>query len=69
MERRLPTRAERRNPEGAADPVSGVPGQVKKGIDLGDSHLLGAGGKLEDFVPRLDLALDKDAQVEPGAAM
>ena len=46
-----------------------VPGKVEERVDLGDRHLLRAGGELDDLVPGLDLALVEHPEVEPGAAV
>ena len=44
-------------------------GEVEERVDLGDRHLLGAGGDLEDLVSCLDVAFFEDAEVEAGAVM
>ena len=67
--RRLPARAERGDPQRSQQLLSRVPGEVEQRVDLGDRHLLRAGGDLEDLVPRLDLALFEHAEVEAGAAV
>ena len=46
-----------------------MPGEVEEPVDLGDRHLLRAGGDLDDLVSRLDLALLEHAEVEAGAAV
>ena len=68
-ERRLPAGAERGDPERSEQLLARVPGEVEKRVDLGDRHLLRAGGDLEDLVPRLDLALFEHAEVEARAAV
>src|SRR3954447_874007 len=46
-----------------------MPGEVEKPVDLGDRHLLGPRGALDDLVSRLDLALLEHAEVEAGTAV
>ena len=44
-------------------------GEVEERVDLGDRHLLRAGGELDDLVSRLHVALLEHAEVEAGAAV
>ena len=68
-ERRLPARAEGRDPERPQQLLARVAREVEQRVDLGDRHLLGAGGELDDLVPRLHLALLEHAEVEARAAV
>jgi hypothetical protein len=45
--------------------LSRMTGKVEERADLGDRHLLWAGGDLDDLVPRLHLALLEHPEVEP----
>ena len=65
----MPAGAERGDSERSEELLARVPGEVEERVDLGDRHLFRAGDELEDLVPRLDLALLEDAEVEPGAAV
>ena len=47
----------------------GGPGGVQKRIDLGDRHLLGSRGNLEDLITRPNPALLEHAQVKAGTAV
>ena len=69
LERGLPAGAEGRDPQRAKQLLARVPGEVEERVDLGDRHLLRAGGELDDLVPRLHLALFEHAEVEAGAAV
>src|SRR5262249_27651982 len=44
-------------------------GQVQERIDLGDRHLLGPTGELDDRVTRFDVSLFEHAEVEAGAVV
>ena len=44
-------------------------GEVEQRVGLGDGHLLGAGGQLDDVVSRFHVALLEDAEVEARAAV
>ena len=66
LERRLPAGAERRDPQRAKQLLTRVAGEVEESADLGDGHLLRAGGDLDDFVARLHVALLEHAEVEAG---
>ena len=68
-ERGLPAGAERGDPQRAEQLLARVPGEVEQRVDLGDRHLLRAGGELDDLVSRLDLALLEHAEVEAGAVV
>ena len=46
-----------------------MPGEVEERVDLGDRHLLRAGGELEDLVSGLHVALFEHAEVEAGAVV
>ena len=69
LERGLPAGAEGGDPERSKQLLARMPGEVEERVDLGDRHLLRAGGELDDLVPRLDLALLEHAEVEAGAAV
>ena len=68
-ERCLPAGAEGGDSQRAEQLLARVPGEVEERVDLGDRHLLRAGGELEDLVSRLHLALFEHAEVEAGAAV
>ena len=68
-ERRLPAGAEGRDPQRPEQLLARVPGEVEERVDLGDRHLLRAGGELDDLVSGLHLALLEHAEVEAGAAV
>ena len=65
----MPAGTEGRDAQCAEELLSRVAGEVEERVDLGDRHLFRAGGELDDLVPRLDLALLDDAEVEAGAAV
>ena len=44
-------------------------GEIEERAELGDGHLLRAGGELDDLVPRLDVALLEHAEVEARTPM
>jgi hypothetical protein len=46
-----------------------VPGEVEQRVGLGDGHLFGTGGELDDFVSRLYVALFEHAEVEARAVV
>ncbi len=46
-----------------------VPGEVEQRVDVGDRHLLGSRGELDDLVSRLYLALFEHAEVEARAVV
>ena len=69
LERRLPAGAEGGNAQRSEQLLARVPGEVEERVDLGDRHLLRAGGELDDLVSRLDLALLEYPEVEAGAAV
>src|SRR3954453_4888603 len=46
-----------------------MPGEIEEPVDLGDRHLLGPRGELDDLVSRLHLALLEHAEVEAGPAV
>ena len=46
-----------------------MPGEIEQRVDLGDRHLFGAGGELDDLVSRLYLALFEHAEVEARAVV
>ena len=66
---RLPARAERGDAQRSQQLLARVPGEVEQRVDLGDRHLLGPGGDLDDLVSRLHLALLEHAEVEARAAV
>ena len=68
-ERGLPAGAEGGDPERSEQLLARVSGEVEERVDLGDRHLLRAGGELDDLVSRLHLALFEHAEVEAGAAV
>ena len=68
-ERRLPAGAEGRDAQRSKQLLARVPREVEEPVDLGDGHLLRAGGELDDLVSRLHLALLEHAEVEAGPAV
>ena len=46
-----------------------MPGEVEQRVDLGDRHLFGAGGELDDLVSRLYVAFFEHAEVEARAVV
>ena len=68
-ERALPAGAEGGDPERSEQPLARVPGEVEQRVDVGDRHLLGSRGELDDLVSRLHLALFEHPEVEARAVV
>ena len=57
------------DPQRSEQLLARVPGEVQQRVDLGDGHLFGAGGELDDLVSRLYVAFFEHAEVEARAVV
>src|SRR6516165_505253 len=64
IERPVPARRKRLDPQGALQPVARMRREIKQRVDLGDGHALLGLADLHDVVAGADLALPQDAKIE-----
>ena len=68
-ERGFPAGTEGGNAQRTQQLLAWMTGEVEERVDLGDRHLLGPGGDLEDLVSCLDVAFFENAKIEGGAVV
>src|SRR5262245_57811239 len=65
LKRRAPSGRKRLDPQRALQSITRMVGRIQKRIDLCDGHSLVRLSHLHDFVAGANLALLKDAEIEP----